>query len=82
MLGGSQMEWKENYNCHSLNVGGLFVIHVDWENLGGKSGYNVHYGNLVVKDLIPELKTAKRIALRNVKKHLIKTLADLSRVEV
>jgi len=71
------MEWTEKYNCHSLNINGLFKINIDW-GMSGEHGYIIKYGNRQVKDAIPDLATAKRIAIRNVSKHMVKALADLS----
>jgi hypothetical protein len=69
-----KMKWRERYNCHTLNINSLFTIHIDWE----VGGYIVRYGKLKLKESIPDIKTAKRIAMRNVSKHLTLALADLS----
>ena len=71
------MEWKERYNCHSLKVNGLFTIHINW-GMSGEGGDVIKYGNLRVKKAIPDIKTAKRVALKNVSKHLHKAMADIA----
>lgn len=69
-----KLEWSDGvYNCYSLDLG-IVTVHVDWV----EGGYRIHYGRYSVKQRFQHIEKAKKIAMQQISKHLVKAVADLS----